>query len=254
MRPMFEPHPFFHEAPASCQQLRQQKLASHGSPGGTVAAVTPQRVGKQSTRCRPIYCAFGHNCSGRRAACEPKSSQPTRLPLQKAQANSLESHRFQDLRKLSRAGSRSTNDGEGKLRAPRELASFFASSRIRNSSLPLRTREGGWTRPWRRSRPGRRRRRHCWCRRHSWRRRHSRRWRRCRLRAVEDFRQGCRDASAIVAASKPDVGGAVGVGWEVATRIYERRNRRTCCPGISARIIDVHLIRRIGSGSAAAHD
>jgi hypothetical protein len=50
--------------------------------------------------------------------------QPTRLPLQKALADSIESHRLQELRKLSQAGSRSTTIAK-ELHRQRKLASFF---------------------------------------------------------------------------------------------------------------------------------
>ena len=45
--------------------------------------------------------------------------------------------------------------------------------------------------------------------------------------------------------------GAVGVGGEVSPRIDEWV---ADCPGVSARIVDVHLVGRIGRDSAAAHD
>src|SRR4029077_354518 len=59
------------------------------------------------------------------------------------------------------------------------------------------------------------------------------------------------DASTVVAACKPDATGAVGVRGEVSTPGDEWV---AGCPGVGARVVDVHLVRRVGRDSAAAHD
>ena len=109
----------------------------------------------------------------------------------------------------------------------KELASYLASSRLLFNLLTyyrygVRDVDRCWARPRRRSRPRRR----CWCRRmrrwcDCWRcsRRCTWRWRGTHLRAVEDFHRCHWDASDIVAAYQPDVGGAVGISGEVAPRI-----------------------------------
>ena len=60
------------------------------------------------------------------------------------------------------------------------------------------------------------------------------------------------DASTVVAACQPNpVVPSVSVG---KLRRALRTGNRVVCPAVSAWIIDVHLVRRIGRGSAAAHD
>ena len=109
-----------------------------------------------------------------------------------------------------------------------------------------------WTRPWCRSWPRRRCSR--WCR--GWRHRGCRCGGRCRParthRAVEDFHrvQDCNTVGCITAC-QPDVVGAVSIGREVAPRFDERCANR---PTIRHRIVDVHLVRRIGGLSTAPHD
>ena len=70
---------------------------------------------------------------------------------------------------------------------------------------------------------------------------------------MEDFHRRRWEASTIVAACQPDVAVAVGISWEVAPCVRERRDRGTCCPTVSPRGIDVDLIRGVGRGSAPAH-
>src|SRR5216117_2968861 len=99
--------------------------------------------------------------------------------------------------------------------------------------------------------------RRCCCWRHGCRRSRSRRsrwsWRRRGLGRAKDFHR-IRWRGRSVAACQPDVAEAVRVSWEVAPRSHERRNWGTCCPGVSAWVVDVHLARGIGGDSTPAHD
>jgi hypothetical protein len=71
---------------------------------------------------------------------------------------------------------------------------------------------------------------------------------------AEFFHRGHRDAGTVVAARQPNPRCAVRVGGEVAPGGRERRNRGTCCPSVTPRIVDVHLGGWIGRDSPATHD
>jgi hypothetical protein len=120
---MFDPHPLLSRTASLLSTITTTKLHNKRAKVERSPRRLLNAVGKQSPRCRLLYCAFGHNCSGRRAACE------TQVVAADTAASTEGADRFPRI--LSPSGEadppfakRATSRQRLPVRAPRELASF----------------------------------------------------------------------------------------------------------------------------------